>query len=59
MCLYGVDFVQRAEFCHVVVERIFLILVNRAGLYVSEGPFTSCLKNVRPSTAMIVGWQFT
>ena len=23
------------------------------------GPFTSCLKDVRPSTAMTVGWPFT
>ena len=25
----------------------------------SEGPFTSCLKDVPPSTAMTIGWQFT
>jgi hypothetical protein len=24
-----------------------------------EGPFTSCLNDVRPSIAMTVGWQFT
>ena len=29
------------------------------GLRLGEGPFTSCLKDVRPSTAMTVGWQFT
>ena len=41
---------------------------NILGLWVSfirvfpwslKGPFTSCLKDVRPSTAMRVGWQFT
>ena len=25
----------------------------------SQGPFTSCLRDVRPSTTMTVGWQFT
>ena len=34
---------------------------NVHGFYMkmSYGPFTSCLKDVRPSTAMTVGWLFT